>query len=54
MKVGDAVYVMFGSQMPFILRPTEADQSARCHHEYVEHAYVHGMDHGRRAGQGGP
>lgn len=38
--------------MPFTLRSTVADQGARCHQEYVVHAYVYGIMGGEVAKEG--
>lgn len=42
-RVGDAVYVLFGGSVPFLLRETPESQDRRGTHTYVGHTYVHGI-----------
>ncbi|KAK0652479.1 hypothetical protein B0T16DRAFT_406252 [Cercophora newfieldiana] len=42
-KVGDAIYVLLGGRVPFILRPTPKKQDGATLLEYVSPAYVHGI-----------
>lgn len=42
-QVGDAVYVLFGGNVPFVLRETVEDQEMRGIFTFVGHAYVHGI-----------
>ncbi|KAL1620799.1 hypothetical protein SLS56_009465 [Neofusicoccum ribis] len=52
MQYGDEVWALFGSLMPFVLRPLHCDdsQSARtriAYHSVVEECYVHGIMYGQ-------
>lgn len=42
-QVGDAVYVLFGGHVPFLLRDMPEALESRGSHTYVGHAYVHGI-----------
>lgn len=42
-RVGDAVYVLFGGHVPFILRDIPEAHDTGGSHNFVGHAYVHGI-----------
>lgn len=42
-QVGDLVYVLFGGEVPFLLREIPESQDRRGTHTYVGHTYVHGI-----------
>ncbi|KAG8165466.1 hypothetical protein KVR01_004018 [Diaporthe batatas] len=42
-EAGDAVYVLFGGHLPFLLRDIPEGLEGRGSHTYVGHAYVHGI-----------
>ena len=43
--IGDEVYVLFGGDVPYILRPTAEDKES----QFVGHYYVHGIMKGEVA-----